>query len=732
MTAEQDVDLIDLRQVLLTLRRNMRLIASIIASICILTLVITLQITPLYTGSAKILIDTRQSNVVDVEAVLSGLSSDSSTIDSQVEIIKSQALALRVIDSLDLVADKEFNTSLRDPSWFAWADPRVLLQSLVSPVERTEEERLQRERIATVGVFLGRLVVQRSGLTQVISINFTSEKPHKAELIANAIADAYLVDQLEAKYEATRRATTWLDGRLEDLRGQVKDSEQAAELYRAAHGLIEAAGSTVTEQQLTEINGQLLLARAERDGARARHQRVRELVSRGSGIDSIGAVLTSDVIRDLRREQSELIRKEAQLRARYGERHPSIIEIKDERRDLDRQIQAEVNRIMVGLENDVAVAETRVRSLQRSLEEATAAAGDREQDRVRLRELQREANSNRTLYENFLARFKETRGQEGLQEADARIISRATLPIAKSSPRTTLNLALAFIASTLLGIGAAYTKEYLDDRFRTPRELEELLGLPVLATVPLLSDTELSVEGRRVNAPHKIVKTKPLSAYSESFRELQAALALSDVDNPPKSILITSSLPNEGKTTTAISFATSLARSGLKVVLVDADLRRPSVQKLIGTAKPTSDMIDYLTHSCTLDEALQSEADGGFVFMATLRQPANPADLLASDRMKDMLAELRQRFDMVIVDSPPVLPVADSKSLSSLLDKVLFVVKWQDTPRNAAEQSVAKLKDFGADLAGVIFEQVDMEQQTRYGYGDATYYYGRYSDYYLS
>ena len=283
----------------------------------------------------------------------------------------------------------------------------------------------------------------------------------------------------------------------------------------------------------------------------------------------------------------------------------------------------------------------------------------------------------------------------------------------------------------MLGVGAAFVREYLDDRFRTPRELEEHLELPVLATVPFLKDKDLS-GAQAGKSPHRFVKAKPLSAYSESFRELQAALALSDVDNPPKSILITSSLPNEGKTTTAISFATSLVRAGLNVVLVDADLRRPSIQKIIGAEQGEFDMIDFLTHSCSLDDALQNSADGGFDYLATTRQPANPADLLASDAMKDLLSQLRRKFDMVIVDSPPILPVSDSKSLSSQLDKVIFVVKWQDTPKTAAEQSVAKLRDFGADLAGAVFEQVDMEKQSRYGYGDATYYYGRYSDYYLS
>ncbi|HIB66904.1 MAG TPA: polysaccharide biosynthesis tyrosine autokinase, partial [Phycisphaerales bacterium] len=485
------------------------------------------------------------------------------------------------------------------------------------------------------------------------------------------------------------------------------------------------------EQQLREINSQLLLARAELDGSRAKLARVRELVSRGSGFDSIAEVLASDVIRDLRREQSELIRKEAQLRARYGERHPSIIEIKDERRDLDRQIRSEVSRIVVGLENEVAVAATRVRSLEKSLEATTAAAGEREQDRVRLRELQRDATSNRTLYENFLARFKETRQQEDLQEADARIISRATLPVAKSSPRTSLNLALAVVASTLLGVGCAFVREYLDDRFRTPREVEEHLGLPVLASLPRLKDKDMEALQTGMS-PHRFIKARPLSAYSEGFRELQAALALSDVDNPPKSILITSSLPNEGKTTTAMSFATSLARSGLNVVLVDADLRRPSVKKSIGADNAEHDMIDFLTHACTLDDALQTDTENEFMYLATTRQPANPADLLASDAMKGLLAKLRERFDMVIVDSPPVLPVSDSKALSPQLDKVIFVVKWQDTPRNAAETSVSKLREFGADLAGVVFEQIDMDKQTKYGYGDATYYYDRYSDYYLS
>lgn len=725
----QEFDLIDLRQVLLILRRNLRLIAAIVVSITLITLVVTLQQTPLYTSTAKVLIETRESNVVNVEAILSGLSTDSSTVDSQIEIIKSQAMASRVVEALDLTSDPEFNGALREQSWVASLNPVSFFRSLFPGAKHEEGDQLQAEKMSTVGAILGRLSVKRTGRTQVLAISFTSQTPRKAEQIANAIADAYLVDQLEAKYEAARRATEWLDARLQDLRDQVQATEKTAELFRAAHGLIEADGSTLTEQQLREINSQLLLARAELDGSQAKLQRVSVLVSRGSGFDSIAEVLSSAVVRDLRREQSELIRKEAQLRARYGERHPSIVEIRDERRDLDRQIQSEVNRIVIGLENEVEVSATRVASLERSLEETTAVAGKREQDRVRLRELQREANSNRTLYESFLARFKETRQQEDLQEADARIISRAT-PGGMSSPRTTFNLALALVASTVLGVGAAFAREYLDDRFRTPRELEEYLGLPVLATIPFLKEKEVEAVGS-AKQPYRYVKAKPLSAYSESFRELQAVLALSDVDNPPKLILITSALPNEGKTTSAVSFATSATRAGLNVVVVDADLRRPSVQKMISGAKPEFDMIDFLTQRCSLDDALQSSELGGFEYLATTRQPANPADLLASDAMEELLTTLRARFDLVIIDSPPVLPVSDSKALSSKVDKVAFVVRWQNTPKTAAAQSVAKLKDFGADIAGVIFEQVDMDKQKKYGYGDTTYYYGRYSDYYL-
>ena len=234
MNQESEVDLIDLRQVYLTLRRNLQLIFAIVATITVLTLVVTLQLTPLYTASAKVLIETRENNVVDIEAVLSGLSSDSATIDSQVEIIRSQALALRVIETLELEKDPEFNAALREDSWLSSLNPIALLRSLLPKAPVDEEEARQAELISIVDAFSDRLNVSRTGLTKVISINFTSEVPRKAERIANAVADAYLVDQLEAKYEATQRATMWLDSRLQDLREQVQSSEEAAELYRAA------------------------------------------------------------------------------------------------------------------------------------------------------------------------------------------------------------------------------------------------------------------------------------------------------------------------------------------------------------------------------------------------------------------------------------------------------------------------------------------------------------------
>ncbi|MBX3493977.1 MAG: polysaccharide biosynthesis tyrosine autokinase [Parvibaculum sp.] len=726
----------DLMALYRTLRKRLGVIVGVTLGLTALVMVVVLQQTPLYTAESQILLDRQKMQVTDMQAVMSGLSPDSATVDSEVEILRSRTLAARVIENLNLAQDPEFNGALRAPSALRWLDPRVWIGmglSLIEaePAPQDEATRARAELNGVIDSVLGRLTVTRQRLTYVINISFVSENPAKAARIANAMAEFYILDQLEAKFDATRQANDWLSRRLTELRQQVQDSERAVEIYRTEEGLeSSAAGVTVSEQQLSELNAQLILARTGLAEAQAKYARAQQIRRSGGTIESMADVVQSGTISSLRQKQADLARELANLASRYGARHPEIVNAEAQRRDIERQIGSEINRIVGSLENNVQVAQTRVASLEESLREIRGETGTGSQAMVQLRELEREAAANRAVYESFLNRFKETSQQQDFQTPDSRVISAATPSVAPSHPRKALSLALALVLSGMLGVGLALLLEHLDNGLQTGRDVEQALGLPHLVSLPA-TPNEKGPDGKLMS-PQDYLLAKPLSAFSESLRSLRSALQLSNVDNPPKVILFTSALPSEGKTTTSAGFARAAAASGLKVALIDCDLRHPSVHKAFGLKRPEAGLVEFLAERLDLGQVMVRDPKSELDILPIATGTANPPDVLGSTQMKLLLDRLRADYDLVVLDSAPVLPVSDSRVLSRIADETVFVVRWNETPRDAAQAAIRELRLYDANIAGAVLAVVDTTAQAKYGYGDGGYYYGKYSRYYVN
>jgi len=723
----------DLRALYRTLRKRLGLIVSLTLGLTALVMVVVLQQTPLYIAETQVLLDRQKMQVTDMEAVMSGMPADSATVDSEVEILRSRALAARVVESLNLMQDPEFNVNLREPSVLRWLDPRVWIGEALKLVEdkpapQNEDLRARAELNGVINALLGQLTVSRQRLSYVINISFVSEDPDKVARIANEIAETYILDQLEAKFNATRQANDWLSRRLDELRRQVQDSERAVEIYRSEQGLESSAGMTVGEQQLSELNAQLILARTSLAEARAKHDRARQIRSSGGTIESMADVVQSTTISQLRQKQAELARELANLESRYGPRHPEVVNAEAQRRDIERQIGSEISRIIGSLQNNVAVAETRVASLEESLREIRGETGDSGQAMVQLRELERVASANRAVYESFLNRFKETSQQQDLQVPDSRVISSATAPSRPSYPRKARSTMLAFILSGMLGVGLALLLEHLDDGLQTGRDVEQALGLPHLVSLPA-TPAEKGADGK-VMSPQDYMLAKPLSAFSESLRSLRSVLQLSNVDNPPKVILFTSALPSEGKTTTSAGFARAAAASGLKVALIDCDLRHPSVHKAFGLPRPEAGLVEFLAERLDLSQVMVKDPKSELDILPIATGTANPSDVLGSAQMKLLLERLRADYDLVVLDSAPVLPVSDSRVLSGIADKTVYVVRWNETPRDAALAAIRELRLYDANIAGAVLAIVDVARQAKYG--DGGYYYGKYSRYYIN
>jgi exopolysaccharide transport family protein len=699
-------------------RRNLRLSAAVGALVLAGVAAVTLTATPKYTAAASVMLDPRKTKVTAVTDVLSGLPADSSVVDTEVEVIKSRALAERVVKALKLDADPDFNPTLKK-GLFARADD--------APLSKVEE--LKRHEAVVENVQKG-LKVTRSGLTYVIQIAYENPSPEKAATIADAFAEHYLLEQLEAKFEATRSANTWLNGRLAELRGQVQEAEAAVEQYKAAHGLMNAtAGSTLTEQEISNLNQQLALVKVQRAESEARLNTARAQLARGSNGDDVGEALGSKVIQDLRGQRAQVSRKLAELQSRYGARHPDVLKAQGELADVDGQIHAEIQRIVSNLEAEAQVQRQRTGSLEGSLAGSRGALAGANRASVQLRELERNAESVRTLYESFLNRFKETSAQEGIEQSDARVVSHARIPLSPSSPKLLLNLALGLVLAFGAGVAAAILREALDTALGTAEDVENTLGVPFLGSVPTLAST--LAKGEEASEPARYVVDKPLSSFAESFRNLRSSIQFSRVDQPVKVIAVTSSLPDEGKTTTAVCLGRSMSMAGDKVVVVDCDLRKRAMNRVAGL-EPKLGLLDVLAGTAKLDDVLIADELSGTMFLPLAEAAYTPRDVFGTRAMDDLLAQLRKRFDKVILDTAPVLPVADTRALAAKADGVVVLVRWRQTARKAVESTLKLMGAEGTYVAGAVLTQVDARKQAKFGYGDPGYYYGAYKRYYAA
>jgi succinoglycan biosynthesis transport protein ExoP len=719
---------VDLRRLVNAFRRRLRLFGAVALAVFLSALLITLQATPKYTATANVMLDTRKEKVTSADAVLSGLPADSATVDTEVEVLKSRQLAERVVKALNLERDSEFNSTLRKPTGL-----KAVVGGIGSLLGQSAPEKARLSPIAqqklherVVDGVLHGLSVKRAGLTYIINVNYESEQPTKAAQIANKFAELYLLEQLEAKFDATQQATTWLNTRLNELRGQVQADDAAVQQYKIANNLLSASGTSLTEQEISNYNQTLAQSRAQVAEDEARLNTAKQQLARGSTGEDVGEALSSPVIQNLRQQRTEVSAKVADLQGRYGDRHPEMLKAKRQLDDIDAQIHAEIQRIISNLEAKVQVSRQRSGAMAGSLGGAKGTLAANNRAMVHLNELQRTADASRTLYESYLGRYKETSTQQGIEQSDARVVSKAKIPNSQSSPKVALNLALGLLLGLGAGVGAIALAETLDAGLATAEDVERRLETAYLGAIPLLS----SVAEDNL-APIDQVVAKPLSAFSEAFRNLRASILYSRLGEPVKVVAVTSSLPGEGKTTTSICLGRATALQGQRVIVVDCDLRRRTVNRLLG-AEPKVGLLEVLSGEATLQQAISIDADTGAHFLPLAKTAFTPKDVFGTTAMDRLLDDLRARYDMVILDTAPILPVADTRVLAPKADVVLFLARWRKTPQHAIEAAFRLLAGTGAHLGGVALTQMDMKQQSKYGYGDPGYYYAEYKKYYVS
>jgi succinoglycan biosynthesis transport protein ExoP len=693
---------LDLREAIGFLWRQWMFIASILVATLAIAAIYIFTQTPRYTSTALVLLETQREKTAKDDSFLTDVNLDYSMIESQLAILRSTVFLQRVVEKLGLVSG-------------------------------TDEASKASSMTAAVGALRGAMTVGRAGQGYVIGINVTDTDPARAARFANAVADAYVVEKLDARFEAVKRASGWLSDRLIELRKQLRESEEAVANFRSEHGFVQASTNvTLNQQQLAELNAKVVAARSEVAEKRARLDLLASVEQKGGNIldlpDLVGELSTA--IATLRQQETAASQKEAELMARYNDRHPLVVNVRAERRDLQRSIAAEVQRTAAKIRNDYELAKTRSAAMERTLQEVTGQSGADGMTAISLRELERTATVNKTMYEDFLQRAQVAKEQSTFEARESRVITPALPAGTPSYPRTTQFMALSLVVGLFLGISGAVAKDKLSGGFATPRQIEDMLEVPLLASVNVMNKEDLVVKGSPTKLPY-YPQVSPLSRYSEAIRMLRTGVQMTDVDNPPRIVQVTSTVPNEGKTTIALSLAVSAANSGLQVLFIDADLRHTSGSNFFGLVKQQG-LVDVLLGTATIKDVSKFDKIGKLWVMPAGTKTRNPADLLGSNRMKSMLDQCRETFDMIVIDSPPLGPVIDPVILSHLVDKVVYVVRWASTSRELVQQSLLRLP--GEKVAGTVFNLINERAAQKYGRYAYQYYYGprAYKKYYES
>ena len=728
---------ISLSNIVHTLLLRKRLLISVTLALSIVAILIIYQLVPRYTAMTQLLIGINTAKVVDIEEVMTGsFKGDAATI-GEMEVLKSRELAHKVIEALNLEQYPEFNPKPKKPGFFAQFNPKNLLpeswqeaMGWVKIDSRTPEEKEDAHLTGLTNAFLSKLKVTQVKRSQVINVAFESEDPKLAAKIANEIADKYIVGQLQAKFDATKKATDWLNGQLGELKEKVETSEHAVEQYRKTHDLLEVSKEVgLSQQQMSEVNSQLIIARAQRAEAEAKYQQVEAIARSGRDIDSVSEVLNSSLISSLRQQESEVQRKYSEMLVEFGQRHPRMIQMQAELEDIQAKVRSEVKKVAAGLHNSMDVARAREASLSNSLKQMESKTSGSNQAEVELHALEREATANKALFETFLGRFKETASTQGIAQADARVISYAEIPLGASYPKKNLLLMSSVMGALFFAVFLVFVLEMLNPGVRSPEQIQELFNISTLGIVPKVMGIDI--------VPHDYLLAKPQSSLAEAVNTLRISLSLLNPDAQVKSLLVTSSVPGEGKSTLSVLMARHSASAGQRVVLVDTDLRRPSIGKMFNLKESTLGLTDLLSHhDLTINDVLVDDPETGMKILTRGKSAfVNPVDLFASQRMKAIINDLREQFDLVILDSAPIMAVPDTRILSGLVDKTIFVLHWDLTPRKVVHSALHLLsKDGHSSVAGIVLQKVNLQQYGRYGYGDSGYYYhyGRYSQYYTS
>jgi succinoglycan biosynthesis transport protein ExoP len=670
-----------------------------------------------------LLIESQQENVVSIEEVYGLQGGNDEHIQTQNQILQSRELAERVINELGLAKHPEFDPTVEKPG--LKLDPRSWIpKSWTSDSDKPVSE--QAIQNAIVETFFSNLTVSLIRNSQLITVSFDANDPALAEKVPNSLANAYIESDLESRLGMTEKAAVWITERLDNLRVNLEASDKALQAFLEKENLVDVQGiDSLTSMELDEITREMTEVRRTRTEAEELFRQSKALQGQPStAYESIPAVLNDQNVQSAKQLQAEANRKVSELSKRYGPKHPKMIAAVNELDTANTHVSTQVMNVVASVENQYQLAMAKERELNRSLEQTKGTMSDLNRQENNLRALERDVQSNRQLYDMFLTRYKETNVVGDLQTASARVVDKATLPTEPFKPKKSLILLISIFISMTAGIILAFLKESLDNTMSDTAVVENRLHMPVLVILPVMQGWL-----KKNKHPIKDYTHEVQPGFSENVRTIRTGLLLSSLDEQKKIILVTSSVPGEGKSLMSVNMALSLAQMG-KVLLIDADMRRPSIAGIFGIEKGGDGLSQFIASSASLEESVHRHDDMNLYVMPAGIIPPNPLELLSSNRFKQGLKVLIDKFDHIVIDSAPTIAVADATVISQHVNSLIYMVKADETPYQLAQEGIKRLKHVNAPFTGVVLNQVKPPNKPgKYGYygGDYYKYYG-YSD----
>lgn len=709
------------------------------------------NLTPLYMAEAKLVIEGDRTRIVNIDPVAGAIRPDEFTSQTQAAIIASWDLASQAVDKLNLTSSPLYNPALTKkaptllsdagdyiaglfrksgalawlPGWLA-SGPQSAKPLAPKAPGAVDPKVLQMQRLheAVTNTFLEGLKVTPDNRSHVVVVRYVSSSPEMTALAVNTTLELYLKQQAAQNAAAAEGGATWLAQRAKELSERVLAAERKLEAFERTTGAIPVGNQSLYEQQLARLNDQLIQARLARAEAKAHYDQAQVLLKSPDRGASEAAVLGSPLIQALRQQETKLLRDIAEMRTQYRDSYPKLRDALAELGRLQEKIRNELGKIVQNVGNEYEIAKIRESKLAQETDRLQSMIDEQHQAEVTKAALETEVKTSRQLYETILSRLKEVRvDNQKPDQPQVRVISRATTPLSPYYPRRGLAMAGAFAGSALLGLVLAFFAEQLNKGFRTRSELEAATGLSVLGLVPLLG-------GRRRNAPpHTQALLAPNSIYGEAIRALRTSLLLARGEERPRVIMVTSSVPGEGKTSTALSLATATARAGHRTILVECDVLRPSLHKAMSCPQAPG-LGEYLSKNASIDEVVRVDDLSGAHYIAAGGAVSHASDLLGTEALRTLVAALRETYELVVLDSPPVLAVSDALMLLRLVDETVFLVRWQKTSRDMVFAALRQIAEAGGFFGGLVLTQVDMRKHAQFEYGaDGRKYYGAYSSY---